>query len=149
MMMDEIDKLLAGLTPEPKRKPQPPSPTPQAKAPAQAIDDLLKQLDTPQPSISSAAKPDRLLQEIKADYEEQQEQLVLEQQQQAKQKQQRLEQLKAQRRAELTEQAAEWLKALDPKSTEGKWFEEFACNYASRLEAAIDYLEALKEVSPD
>jgi hypothetical protein len=33
--------------------------------------------------------------------------------------------------------AAEWLKKLDPLCGEGLWFEEFAKNYASRLEAAI------------
>lgn len=36
-----------------------------------------------------------------------------------------------------TQQANEWLKKLDPLSGEGLWFEEFAKNYPSRLEAAI------------
>jgi hypothetical protein len=66
--------------------------------------------------------------------------------QQEREKQRRLEALRVQRRAQLTEQAKEWLKWLNPKSEEGLWFEEFACNYESRLEAAIDYLEALQKV---
>ncbi len=147
--MDEIDKLLANLAPE-TQKPQ--TPPPKADVPARpqgSLDDLLKQLDSPQSANFSAPLPDRLMDEVKADYEQQQAQLELERQQQEQQKQKRLDQLKAQRRVELTEQAAQWLKALNPQSNEGKWFEEFACNYESRLEAAIDYLEALKEVSPE
>jgi hypothetical protein len=66
--------------------------------------------------------------------------------QQEREKQRRLEALRVQRRAQLTEQAKEWLKRLHPKSEEGLWFEEFACNYESRLEAAIEYLEALQTV---
>jgi hypothetical protein len=87
---------------------------------------------------------------------QQQEQRAIELQQQCqKQKRQRQEQerqlrwqqLQAQRRATLAEQAQEWLKRLNTKSSEGLWFEEFACSYASRLEAAIDYLEALQQVN--
>jgi len=38
---------------------------------------------------------------------------------------------------QFTQEANEWLKKLDPLSGEGLWFEEFAKNYPSRLEAAI------------
>lgn len=65
-------------------------------------------------------------------------------QQQEREKQHRLEQLKQQRRAALAKQAEVWLNQLDRHSDEGLWFEEFACAYESRLEAAIDYLEALQ-----
>ncbi|TVQ62417.1 MAG: hypothetical protein EA366_02765, partial [Spirulina sp. DLM2.Bin59] len=47
------------------------------------------------------------------------------------------------RRRAITPKAQAWLKTLDPYSEEGLWFEQFAYNYGSRLEAAIDYLEAL------
>jgi hypothetical protein len=79
---------------------------------------------------------------------QQQEQRQAEQQrqQQEREKQRRLEALRKQRRAELAEQAKQWLAKISPKSEEGLWFEEFACNYDSRLEAAIDYLEALQTV---
>jgi hypothetical protein len=70
----------------------------------------------------------------------------LEQQRQTQAQQQRLEALRVKRRGELTLQAQKWLKALNPKSSEGLWFDEFACAYNSRLEAAIDYLEALQDV---
>lgn len=59
-----------------------------------------------------------------------------------KQKQQE----KERRRTEaLKQKAQEWFNNLDPKSDEGLWFEEFAYSYESKLEAAIDYLKAIRE----
>ena len=56
------------------------------------------------------------------------------------------EELRRQRtRKALTRQAQQWLKNLDPNSDEGLWFEEFSYSYESKLEAAIDYLEALHQ----
>jgi len=49
---------------------------------------------------------------------------------------QKAEDLKA-----ITKTATEWLKKLDPLGGEGLWFEEFAKNYPSRLEAAIALLQ--------
>ncbi|MCA1904210.1 MAG: hypothetical protein LDL47_05155 [Cyanobacteria bacterium KgW148] len=40
-----------------------------------------------------------------------------------------------------TDRAKEWLKELDPLSSEGLWFKEFAKHYPSELEAALDYLQ--------
>jgi FMN phosphatase YigB (HAD superfamily) len=82
-----------------------------------------------------------------AEQQQQQELQAAEQtrQQQEREKQRRLEQLRQQRRAELAQQAEIWLKQVNPRTEEGLWFEEFACGYESRLEAAIDYLEALQE----
>jgi len=85
-----------------------------------------------------------LLAEVKGQYEVQdgieqaarQQQLVAEQQRQA--------QAQQARRAALTRTAQDWLRSLDPLSTEGLWFNQFAEQYASRLEAAIDYLAALE-----
>ncbi|NJR16194.1 MAG: hypothetical protein HC785_11080 [Calothrix sp. CSU_2_0] len=127
------------------------------------MDDLLKQLGTetspsrPAPPVTPPAADNRLLEQIKSKYtaqdqaqhqrqQQEQQQAERQRQQQEQQKQRRLEQLKRERRSQLTEAAQTWLKQIDPKSTEGIWFEEFSCNYGSRLEAAIEYLEALQEV---
>ncbi|NJR71356.1 MAG: hypothetical protein HC771_24100, partial [Synechococcales cyanobacterium CRU_2_2] len=45
-----------------------------------------------------------------------------------------------QQRAELEAKVQAWLEALDPLSDDGFWFEQFAQNYSSRLEAAIAFL---------
>lgn len=49
------------------------------------------------------------------------------------------------RKAALKEKAQEWLKNLNPRSEEARWFEEFSYSYDSKLQAAIDYLEAMRE----
>ncbi|GAP99047.1 salt stress protein, Slr1339 family [Leptolyngbya sp. NIES-2104] len=133
--MDEIDKLLNSLNNSPAE------PRPAANAARSSIDDLLKQIDG-SPQVVPSPSSDRLFDELK---QERQDSLN----QEAQQKQERLEQLKQQRRQALVVRAEEWLKMLDPNSSEGRWFEEFACNYRSRMEAAIDYLEALREVDRD
>lgn len=97
-----------------------------------------------------------LLAEVKAEFEdrEQAEELKRQQQQreeqQRKEQQQREEQLRVQqkekrKREALTQEAQVWLKKLNPHSEEGLWFEEFSYSYSSKLEAAIDYLQALRE----
>jgi hypothetical protein len=59
---------------------------------------------------------------------------------------QRREELRERRRKQaLREQAQQWLKNLHLNSEEGRWFEEFSYSYESKLEAAIDYLEAMRE----
>jgi hypothetical protein len=59
---------------------------------------------------------------------------------------QKREELKERRRKEaLREAAKEWLVKLNPRSEEGKWFEEFSYSYEDKLKAAIDYLEAMRE----
>jgi PPE-repeat protein len=59
---------------------------------------------------------------------------------------QRLEALRDRRRQEaLREEAKTWLIKLDPRSEEGKWFQEFSYSYEDKLRAAIDYLEAMRE----
>jgi hypothetical protein len=42
--------------------------------------------------------------------------------------------------------ALEFLQKLKPGSPDAKWFERFATHYPSRQEAAIAYLESLREV---
>ena len=56
------------------------------------------------------------------------------------------EELRERRRKEaLREKAQQWLKNLDLRSPEGRWFEEFSYSYEDKLQAAIDYLEAMRE----
>jgi hypothetical protein len=50
------------------------------------------------------------------------------------------------RQQALEQKARRWLSNLNPQSEEGRWFEEFAYSYDSRVKAAMDYLEALKDV---
>ncbi|MFN9861140.1 MAG: salt stress protein, Slr1339 family, partial [Pseudanabaena sp.] len=49
---------------------------------------------------------------------------------------------KAKDRQIYEQKSKEWLKMLDPLSGEGLWFEEFAKNYPSKLEAAIALMES-------
>lgn len=144
--MDEIDKLLANLN-QSSTPPVSKSPQPAADSSTRSIDDLLSQIEISQPqSPPPAPPPQRLLEEMKAEHDQQQAELERQAERERQRKQRRLENLKQQRRLALVEKAEQWLKSVDPKSSEGRWFEEFACNYSSRLEAAIDYLEALQEL---
>jgi hypothetical protein len=59
---------------------------------------------------------------------------------------QQREELRDRRRQEaLREEAKTWLLKLNPRSEEGKWFQEFSYSYENKLQAAIDYLEAMRE----
>jgi hypothetical protein len=59
----------------------------------------------------------------------------------------REEKLRRQQREALKPRAREWLARLDPYSDEGFWFDSFAQGYGDRLEAALDYLQALEDTS--
>lgn len=48
------------------------------------------------------------------------------------------------REQRLREQAAQFLKGLDPYSNEGMWFTEFARRFPTPLAAAMEYLVAVK-----
>lgn len=98
------------------------------------IDKLLAKIDAkPQQKIPPPANKatkfasdiEQLLSEVKADYT---------------QKERELEQQKAK---EKNRRAIAWLKTLDPMSSEGLWFEEFAAKYPSKVAAAVDYLRSL------
>jgi hypothetical protein len=78
-----------------------------------------------------------LQQEDKAEQERKQQEIIAQKQKQQDKERRRTEALK--------QKAREWLNNLDPKSDEGLWFEEFAYAYESKLEAAIDYLKAIRE----
>jgi len=117
----------------------------------------LQNLNSPVSSVKSSTNQNvnypvnnYLLNDLKNEFIQEQ-QKVLEEQRKEEQlkleEARKLEQLKAERkRKALTDQAKEWLKNLKPKSEEGMWFEEFSYGYETKLEAAIDYMEALKEV---
>jgi hypothetical protein len=143
----------------------------QQRANTKSIDDLLGSLGAASPSSQPLATPpidrhpikppdkslNNLLSSVRSDLDaelaaqaeaesRQQEQLERERQHQERAKQAKLDRLAAQRRQELQREAETWLRQLKPKSDEARWFEEFACNYETPLEAAIEYLDALKTV---
>jgi len=112
----------------------------------------------PQPDKGTWLSPaeESLLAQVKAEVEaqdrdkevkrqQQQREEQLRKEQQLKEEQLKIQQRQQKQREALTQQAQNWLKALDSHSEEGLWFEEFAYNYPSKLEAAIDYLQALRE----
>lgn len=158
--MESIDDLLAQVKAEFQEQEQ----AKPAKKPLIFEEDEFKppssslptyQTHTPDKHWSSPVD-ESLLAELKAEFQEQEqaEELKRQQQQQEEQRrkeqQLREEQLRAEerrqrRRQALTQEATEWLKNLNPRSEEGRWFEEFSYSYPSKLEAAIDYLEALRE----
>ena len=89
------------------------------------------------------------LREAKLEEIERQKQARIEEQKRRERKlieAQQREELRERRRKEaLTEKARQWLKNLNPRSEEGQWFEEFSYSYEDKLQAAIDYLEAMRE----
>lgn len=99
------------------------------------LDKLLAAIDakpqqkTPAPvdkyTVQSTSDIEHLLSEVKTDYV---------------QKNRELERHKAK---EMEKQAIAWLRNLDPMSSEGLWFEQFAQKYPSKVTAAIDYLRSL------
>ena len=54
-------------------------------------------------------------------------------------------QLDVQTHRQKVRQAQVWLKKLDKNSDERYWFDQFAFKYSSRIDAAIDYLQAVNE----
>ncbi|AFZ21901.1 salt stress protein, Slr1339 family [Allocoleopsis franciscana] len=99
---------------------------------------------------------ENLLADVRAEFEEKEQAEELKKQQQLReeqlQKEQQLreeqikeEQRRKRKREALTQEATEWLKKLNSRSEEGLWFEEFSYSYPSKLDAAIDYLTALRE----
>ena len=53
--------------------------------------------------------------------------------------------LDIQTRRQKVRQAQVWLKNLDKNSDERYWFDQFAFKYGSRIDAAIDYLQAVSQ----
>jgi hypothetical protein len=100
-------------------------------------------------SVSPSPQINHLLDDLQTEYQEQEQLERQEQEKRQKQaalEQQRLEQQRQQRKRQaLSREAQTWLKQLNPKSEEGRWFEGFSYSYESKLDAAIAYLEALRE----
>ncbi len=166
--MESIDRLLAELKAEyqasqknAELKSQPAVQEAQAPLPPAVLrsNEAFKRAD-----LNLYAAADKDLAEIKAEYEAQnkdrevvvpkplkaeyeapnktQEAVSLEQQPSAKVAG---SQLDVQTHRQKVRQAQVWLKKLDKDSDERYWFDQFAFKYASRIDAAIDYLQAVKE----
>ncbi|HEY9809262.1 MAG TPA: hypothetical protein V6D13_07965 [Halomicronema sp.] len=137
--MESIDRLLAELKAEYKGEKPPAIPTHQQKP-------VIPQI--PPVSLNNypvkISETDLLLQNIKQEYQQQEQAEQLKKQEEIKQQKLKEQQILLQQKQALTKQAEEWLKNLDPLSEEGLWFEEFAYKYPSKLEAAIEYLDALQ-----
>ncbi|MFM7425867.1 MAG: salt stress protein, Slr1339 family [Elainella sp.] len=92
------------------------------------------------PDLFKAESADQMLADLKAIYQEQDQAEALRQQAALRTEQERQATLKRQQQGAIKRQAQDWLENLDTASGEAAWFEEFAAKYASRMEAAIDYL---------
>ncbi|MEG4855980.1 hypothetical protein QUB75_00185 [Microcoleus sp. K1-B6] len=159
--MESIDRLLGELKAEYQASQKNAELKTQAPVPAQApSNSTFKTSD-----INLYASPlDKDLAQIKAEYEAQnkaqeaasQQPLKAEHEAQnqaqevALQEQQPAEkvagqQLDVQTHRQKVRQAQVWLKKLDKNSDEGYWFDQFAFKYSSRIDAAIDYLQAVNE----
>lgn len=114
-------------------------PQPQLPVANSQFEALVNPATTPA-QVAQDPSTDRLLADIQAVYAEQDQTEVEQQQQRLRAEQQRQAAIKRQKRAAMVRQAENWLKTLNHQSSEAAWFEEFAAKYASRVEAAIDYL---------
>jgi hypothetical protein len=83
---------------------------------------------------------------IKFEYEDRDRASQLAEQKQQQSVQIAQQELQVKTRREQVRQAQVWLKKLDKNSDEGFWFDRFAYKYDCRVEAAIDYLAAVKEI---
>lgn len=161
-MTESIDELLSQLKAEYQQedtdlKPKEKLPSPSQKSDQKPINSQDQSQRRHQNFFASAEE--KLLGELKAEFAEKEQTEQRKRQQEQKEKELREKQekyekqlkdqrLQQQKREELTKQASEWLENLDFHSEVGLWFEEFAYSYPSKLDAAIDYLQALGETQP-
>ncbi|MBF2064832.1 MAG: hypothetical protein IGS39_10485 [Calothrix sp. C42_A2020_038] len=131
--MDEIDKLLAEIKHE----------YAEAKPKSQHIHPV-----SIKPSVSSSGKStfgvDKLLADVKADFEEKDLALSLQRKQELEAERVRQEELELKKLEVIKQKAKTWLEQLEPLSPEGLWFESFAQGYSSKLDAAIEYLGGIE-----
>ncbi|MCU0518596.1 MAG: hypothetical protein MUC60_17380 [Oscillatoria sp. Prado101] len=147
--MESLDRLLADIKAEyqEKDKPAEMKTPPALKAEPHALPTY--QAPAPQKTKNFSPRSEySLIAELKTEYGERDRAEELKRQQQLQEEQRRQQQLLEQQRQKLTLAAQAWLKELDPLSDEGLWFEELTGKYPSRLEAAIDYLQALQGKNP-
>lgn len=171
---DLLAQVKAELEPDQKQPPKPPYFVTEADLKVPSVPNPASSAYSSSSSFTSHKPTDDLLAQLKAEFTEQEQQAAALRQQQLQEEQQRLErqrheaqlqeqqerdrqaqqlreaQLREQQKQErkrqaLKKEAEVWLKKLHPNTEEGRWFEEFSYNYPSKLEAAIDYLAALKE----
>ncbi len=88
--------------------------------------------------IKTKNQNQNLISDLKQEFQIIQQQEIIEAQKQQQQKELR-------RQAALEKKARQWLNNLNLNSDEGLWFEEFSYAYETKLAAAIDYLQAMKE----
>ncbi|MCL1489896.1 MAG: hypothetical protein M1G31_03940 [Pseudanabaena sp. Salubria-1] len=149
--MESLESILSDLQgkykdPETSKQGKDEKPTPQSPsqnnilsiAPAaNSLDNLLNDLRNNSQSKSQNYVPDYQSQQVIPEVKQKPTSPVID-----RDLQQIANQQKAKDQKEITKTATEWLKKLDPLGGEGLWFEEFAKNYPSRLEAAIALLQS-------
>jgi hypothetical protein len=169
--MNEIDDLLSQIKTEyeSERQPQkslPTNPKPQQEEQNNSLlDNLLAEVkheveergtkpkqdlsfdlyERPKKDIVTSRSQSDLISQVQQEFQEKEKIEQQRKQQQLQEEKQRQQQQERRRRQDLEKQAKEWLKNLKPNSDEGVWFEEFSYTYESRLEAAIDYLQAMRD----
>jgi hypothetical protein len=84
---------------------------------------------------------EKLLQEVKQEVEQETKKTQLKDQQEKQAQQVRMQALRE-------KEAQDFLRTLTPNSKDARWFEQFATHYATRQEAAIAYLQSLRELDP-
>ena len=107
------------------------------------LDDVKTKFQQQKPKPETGAKTDFILEQFKSQYEQKEQVEGKERQKQQLEEIQQKELLRQRKRKAIARKAKEWLNNLDPMSEEGFWFEEFSSAYDSKLEAAMDYLQAL------
>lgn len=134
----QIDNFLADLQAEFTEKPNKKTTSPQKPT---------KPLSVTQSgsSRSPSTFDNNLLEDLKEEYQAKEREAQQRKQKELREQQRREEQKKQRRREALRQEAEKWLKSLDINTDEGLWFEEFSYAYDSKLEAAIDYLQAIRE----
>ena len=143
--MESIDDLLAQVKAEYSDRPQKQTQTGKQQ-PQKSSSPMPPLSPTPAVRPASSAGIDGLLAELGSEYQDRDRLEAAKQREREAQARRQQEQQRQQQRQALRQTAQTWLKNLDRHSGEGLWFTEFAQGYACELEAAIDYLEALKEV---
>ena len=148
--MDSIEKLLAELKDEyngvcPKKGVEGTSAHQKFQSKSKSAQPRNNQPSSISPSFNKADAVDRLLSDIKADFEQQDLEQELQRQQNLAQQRLEQERLQAKQQELLQLRAQEWLSKLDALSYEGLWFEKFAQGYSSKLAAAIEYLQVNRE----
>lgn len=133
--MESIEDLLAQVKADDAAKSPPPLPC-----------SPVVPMGTPQGASLNSGAIDSLLADLRDEYRQKEQAQARERQHQQEEERRQQERLKQLQREALRRDAQAWLKKLDPLSGEGLWFAQFAEHYSSRLEAAMDYLEALNPV---